>query len=141
MGMAMEAHGHRMSSHENMARAEEFMLFIITKETTFPREQIRQITMTGVVGTVGGNNGIRKVDVAPIFRSKGSTGGGDMVEQGLLRGIVGDLIDRIWFKIRKLQDGVGVTDGLIRRPRGRNLSPVRLGRSKGFVGRVRVLGG
>ena len=59
--MAVKAHGHGMSSHKNMARAEDFMLFIITKKTTFPREEVRQIIMTGVVRTVGGDDGIRKM--------------------------------------------------------------------------------
>ena len=140
MGMAVKAHGQGTSCHKDMAGAENFVLFVITKETTFPREKIRQIIMTGVVGAVGGDDGIRKMNIAPIFWGKGSTGGGYTVEQVSLRGIVGDLIDRIRFKIRELQNGVGVVDGPIG-PSGRNRSLVRLGRSKRFIGRVRVLGG
>ena len=111
--MAMEAHGQRTSSHKGMAGAEKFVLLIITKETMFPREKICQIIVTSVIGAVGGDDGVGKVNIAPILRRMWSTGGGDTVEQGLLRGIVGDLIDRIRFKIRKLQDGVGITNGPI----------------------------
>ena len=116
------------------------MLLVITKETTLPREKVRQIIMTGVIGTVGSDDGIRKMNIAPIFWGKGGTSGGDTVEQVSLRRIVGDLIDRIRFKIGKLQDGVGVIDGPIG-PSGRNRSLVRLGRGERFIGRVRVLGG
>ena len=116
------------------------MLFIITKETTLPREKVRQIIMTGVVGMMGCDDGVGKMDIAPIFQREGGTGGGDTVEQVSLRGIVGDLVDRIGFKIWKLQDGVGVVDGPIG-PGGRNCSPMGLGRGEGFIGRVRVLSG
>ena len=116
------------------------MLFIITEKTTFPREQIHQIIMAGIIGAVSGNDGIGEVDIAPVFWREGSTSGGDTVEQVSLQGIVGDLIDRIWFKVRELQDGVGIVDGPIG-PSGRNRSLVRLGRSERFIGRVRVLGG
>ena len=111
------------------------MLLVITKETTLPREKIRQIIMTGVVGTMGGNDGIRKMHIIPIFRGERGTSGGDTMEQISLRRIIADFVDRIWFKIGKLQDGVGVVDGPIG-PGGRNRSPVRLGRGEGFRRRV-----
>ena len=79
--MAVKAHGQGMSCHKDMAGAEDFVLFVITKETTLPREKVRQIIVTGVVGTVGGDDGIRKMNIAPVFRSMGSTGGSDTMEQ------------------------------------------------------------
>ena len=69
------------------------MLLIISKETTFPREQIRQIIMTSVISVVGGDDGVGKVNVAPIFRRMRSTGGGDTVLDVKAGGIVNRIVD------------------------------------------------